>query len=204
MSPRPFVSHEDDADALTQVNDRRRKQGHGETDRHGRVELGQAQGPHVALEVIHSQGLGNPAQVFEQPRALRKVPYPLGLFGSEARRQEVLYLRRIVKEHNHAVQRARQRAGAVQDALQHRVEVEAFVDPKVGLVQPGQALTQRSYLSIALVHVLHLLLAFSDRLAARPLGARRLLNRAQPDIAESIVPVRDKKLHGNCHRRGVD
>ena len=43
---------------------------------------------------------------------------------------------------------ARQRAGAVQDALQHRVEVEAFVDPKVGLVQTGQALTQRFYVSL--------------------------------------------------------
>ena len=143
--------------------------------------------------------------MFEQPHALRKVPYPLGLFGSEARRQKVLYLRRIVKEHNDAVQRARQRAGAVQDALQHRVEVEAFVDAKVGLVQPGQALTQRFHLSVALVHFLHLLLAFSDRLAARSLDARAgCWDRAQPDIAESIVPVRDKKLHGNCHRRGVD
>ena len=111
------ISHEDDADALTQVNDRRHKQGHGTADRQGQFELGQAQGPHVALEVIHSQRLGRLAQVFEQPHALRKVPYPLGLFGSEARRQKVLYLRRIVKEHNDAVQRTRQRAGAVQDAL---------------------------------------------------------------------------------------
>ena len=194
------ISHEDDADALTQVNDRRHKQGHGTAGRQGRFELGQAQGPHVALEVIHSQRLGGLAQVFEQPHALRKVPYPLGLFGSEARRQKVLYLRRIVKEHNDAVQRARQRAGAVQDALQHRVEVEAFVDPKVGLVQTGQALTQRFYVSNVFVRVLHL----RPPSNGRPSNAGRLRDKAQPAIAGSIVPAGDKKLHGNCHRRGVD
>ena len=56
---------------------------------------------------------------------------------------EALHLARPVHEGDDAIPRSRQRTGAVQDPLEHGLEVEALVDALAGLGEPGQALPQR-------------------------------------------------------------
>ena len=55
------------------------------------------------------------------------------------------------------VGRARHGAGAVQDALQRRLYVEALIDAQAGAAEPGQPVPQRRYLTVSFVRLRQLL-----------------------------------------------
>ena len=50
---------------------------------------------------------------------------------------------RTVQEGDDAVACPGKRPGAVQDSLEHRLEIEALVDAQAGLGKPGKPLPQR-------------------------------------------------------------
>ena len=68
------------------------------------------------------------AEVFEQPRPVGPHRELAVLFRREARADEVLHLSRLVDGGDHAVAGAGERAGAVNDLLQDRGQVETRVD----------------------------------------------------------------------------
>ena len=83
------------------------------------------------------------------------VPHLERLLRAHARGEEVLHAAVIVVEGHHAVASVGERPGGVQDSLQYGVELQALVDAKAGLAQPGQTLPQRLILSLQPVGLVH-------------------------------------------------
>ena len=77
------------------------------------------------------------------------------LLRRQARRDEVPQLPRVVKRGYPTHPCPGQRPGSVHDPLQYRLEVEALVDTKTRLTQPGQAVSQRVDLSSEFVGLAH-------------------------------------------------
>ena len=152
-----LLAHVEGPDALPQAADGRGQEGQNGADRHRRAELGKAQRPGVAVEVPQSQRFGNPAEALEELQPFGQLHKSLALFRSQPGGDEVLYPPRLVQQGDDAVAGAGQRAGAVQDPLQHRVEVEALVDAQAGLAQPGQPVPQLRYLPLKIVCLFHFL-----------------------------------------------
>ena len=142
-------------DALPLVADGRGEEGQNGADRHRRAELGKAQRPGVAVEVPQSQRFGNPAEVLEELQPFGQLHKSLALFRSQPGGDEVLYPPRLIQQGDDAVAGPGQRAGAVQDPLEHRVEVEALVDAQAGLAEPGQPVPQLRYLPRLIVCLVH-------------------------------------------------
>ena len=88
-----------------------------------------------------------PAQVLEEPHPAGQLPEQPDLLGGHPGGEEVRYPSRIVQEGDDTVAGFGQRPDGDQNALQHRVEVEAFVDAQAGLAQPEQPVSQLRYLS---------------------------------------------------------
>ena len=141
---------------LVPVNDRRGHEGHDGSHRQRRAELGKAQRPDVAEQVPEPQRFPGAAQVLEQPHPAGQLPEQPGLLFGHPRGEEVRYPSRIVQEGDHPVAGFGERPGGVQNALQHRVEVEAFVDAQAGRAQPGQPVPQLMYLPLLLFGLVHL------------------------------------------------
>ena len=93
------------------------------------------------------------AQVLEQPHPAGQLPEQPGLLGGHPGGEEVRYPSRIVQEGDDAIAGFGERPGGVQNALQHRVEVEAFVDAQAGRAQP---VPQLRYLPLPLFGLVHL------------------------------------------------
>ena len=174
--PASFSRDIDVADALAPVEDRRCQKGHGRAYRQRREEIGKAKRPDVAEQVREAERFRNPIEVLKEPHPVRQVPQLSGLLGGHPGGEEVLYPSRIVEERNHTVACAGQGPGTVQDTLQHRLEVEALIDAKAGLAQPGEAVPQGRYLPFTLfgaVHVPNLYSVWTIREALRPATAGR-------------------------------
>ena len=93
-------------------------------------------------EVRHPQGLSQVAQVLEEAHPLGHLPKFSRLLGSKAGGKAVLNLARGVKEGDDAVLGGGQVPRAVQHPLEHRLEVQAFVDAAAGLAETGEAFSQ--------------------------------------------------------------
>ena len=138
-----LLTHVDASDALPPVTERRGQEGKGRAHRHRRAELGKAQLPDVAVEVPQPQRFTDAAELLEEQHPVGEFGELPALLGSQPGIEEVLYPPGIVEEGDDPVAGAGQRSGAVQDSLQHRLEVQALVDAQAGLAEAGQALPQR-------------------------------------------------------------
>ena len=147
--------------------------GYEGADRNRQPEIGEAHLPHVGGEVRHTQGCGDGAEVGEELHPLRHLPQPLGLLGGQAGDHEILHLSGVPHGGDEGVAGVRQRTGAIQDSLQHRVELEALVDPQAGLAQPRETVPQRRHLLVTPVSWPH------SALLTRSRGPR---TRLQPDV----------------------
>ena len=108
---------------------------------------GEAERTDIVAQARQPQGGLEVAKVLEQPRPVRPVGHLL-LFGlREAGGDELLHVPGAVVGRDDAVAGVGQRAGAVDDLLQHRVEVEARADAQDSVAQPGDALLERLDLS---------------------------------------------------------
>ena len=85
--------------------------------------------------------------MFEEPRPVGPVRQLLVLGRREAGADEVLELPRVVEGRDHAIPRAGQRPGAVDDLVQDGVDIEARADAQDRRAQPGDALPKRLVLS---------------------------------------------------------
>ena len=150
--PRPALGHVDRPDRDALGTNRHSKKG---ADRRGRQELGQPHGRDVSGEVVHSQRSGNPAQIGEETRTFRHPPERFALLRRQTGDEEILDLTRLVQRRDQRVSRLRQGPRAVQHAVQHRVEVQALVNPQARLRQARQALLQIAYLLVAVVVLGH-------------------------------------------------
>ena len=65
------------------------------------------------------------------------------LFGGDAGADEVLYASGLVEGYQRPIASVRQRTSAVDDPLEHRVEVEALVDAEAGRTELGEPVEQR-------------------------------------------------------------
>ena len=109
---------------------------------------GKAQRPDVAQQVRQSQGALGPAEVLEEPHPVRRRPHPLGLLGGQPGREELLHPAGVVQQHKRPVAGPGQRTGAVHKRLEHPAEIQALVDTQTRLAQPGQAVSEVSYLPV--------------------------------------------------------
>ena len=144
--------------------------GNGEkrAHRHGRAKLREPSRPGVAGKVRHSQRSGDDGEMLEERRSFGYLPQQLVLAGSRAGDQEFLYASRFIEGGDESVASVRQRPGAVQDALQHRVEVDALVDAQAGLAQPGEAVSGRLDSLISLVGILQFITPFRTAFDPQP------------------------------------
>ena len=110
--------------------------------RRRRMEIGKAHRPDVTGEVPHPQRAGKSAEVLEELLTRGQFPQLPGFIGGQAGDEEFLRLARPVQGGDQGIPGAGQCAGAVQDALQHRVQVKALVDAQAGLAEAGQPLPQ--------------------------------------------------------------
>ena len=132
----------DGADPNPQVADRGHQQG---ARRHGGQEVGHVQHLQVTGYVRDPQGPLQPAEVLEEAQSLGHVPEPLVLLLREAGGDEGGVPEDFARDGDCAVAGGRQRAGAVHDLLEHRVEVQALVNAEAGLAQTREALLQLLY-----------------------------------------------------------
>ena len=95
----------------------------------------QSQQAEVAVEVPQPHRSRARANPLDDGQPVQ-LPQLLVLVGSHPGAKAFLYLSRTVQDEDNTVAGAGQRPGAVQDPLQHRLEVEALVDEQVGLDQP--------------------------------------------------------------------
>ena len=137
-----LLAHVDVSDALSPVTERRGQEGQGRAHRHRRLEFRQAQLPDVAVEVPQPQRFADAAELLEEEHPVGKFGELPGLLGSQPGIEEFLYPPPIVQEGDDPVAGAGQRPGAVQDPLEHRLEVQALVDAQAGLAEAGQPLPQ--------------------------------------------------------------
>ena len=160
------------ARALLQVGDGNRQEGQ---HRHGRPELGQAQGCGVFGEVRHPQRFGQAAQVLEDARPAGYLLQSLELVGGQARGQQGLQLTSVAQHGQDAVAGACEGAGAVHRLLEHGVKVQVAGDAQAGPTEPGEALPQ------AVDHVLHF--------ALRIFGMVHVVDPGGPDgrVVGSVV-----------------
>ena len=108
---------------------------------------GKAARPDVAGQVAQAQRARQVPEVGEEPRPVGPVRQLLVLGRREAGADEVLDLPRVVESRDHAISRAGQRAGAVDDLVQDGGDVEARADAQDRRAQPGEAVPQRLVLS---------------------------------------------------------
>ena len=102
--------------------------------RHRDGELREAQGPDVLHQVGQAQGFGDAGQGLEElAHRSGGEPQLLRPLGGQPGGQEVLHPAPVVQQGHHPVAGGGQGAGRVQDALEHRVEVQALVDAPAGL-----------------------------------------------------------------------
>ena len=137
-----LLAHVDAPDTLPPVAERRGQEGQGRAHRHGRAELGQAQLSDVAVEVRQPQRFADAAEPLEEEHPVGKLGELAALLGGQPGVEEVLDAARVVQEGDDAVAGAGQGAGAVQDPLEHVVEVQALADAQAGRAEAGQPLPQ--------------------------------------------------------------
>ena len=94
------------------------------------------------MEVPQPQRFADSAELLEEQHPVGKLGELPGLIGSQPGIEEVLYPPPVVQEGDDPVAGAGQRPGAVQDPLEHGVEVQALVDAQAGLAEAGQPLPQ--------------------------------------------------------------
>ena len=100
-------------------------------------------------QVRHPDRARNRAQVLEEPLPVGDIPDAPGILEGQSGDAEVLQLSPIVQGGDDAVAGPGQGAGALQDALQNVVQVEALVDAETGVAEAGKPLAQRGYLPVA-------------------------------------------------------
>ena len=103
-----------------------------------------------------SPTLSDPERAFMYSKSLgpsEVLPQPLRVVGAHARNEVVFHLARFVQGGDEGVSGARHGAGAVQDALQRRLDVEALIDAQAGAAEPGQPVPQRRYLTVSFVRL---------------------------------------------------
>ena len=182
----------DASDTLPTVPERRRQEGQGRAHRHRRLELGQAQLTDVGVEVPQPQRFADAAEPLEEQHPVGKLGELPGLLGSQPGIEEVLYPPPIVQEGDDAVAGAGQRPGAVQDPLEHGVEVQALVDAQAGLAEAGQPLPQGLVFPGQLICVSHpqdLRSSMDGPRCPGPLGLR--------NECISFTKITQRKLAGN-------
>ena len=108
---------------------------------------GEAERAHIGGHVRQPERAREVAEELEQPRPVGPLLHPPVLLVGEPGGDEVPGLARLVDGGDGAVARAGERAGALDDLLQHRVEVEARADAQAGRAQGGDALAQRFVLA---------------------------------------------------------
>ena len=92
------------------------------------------------------------AEEFGKPQLLLgQIQQRLVFFRRQAGGYGVLELPGLVEGDNPAVAGTSQRPGAVYDLLQDGVQIQALIDAKAGLNQPGQAVPENLYLWVVLV-----------------------------------------------------
>ena len=133
---------------------------------------GEAERAHIGGHVRQPERAREVAEELEQPRPVGPLLHPPVLLVGEPGGDEVPGLARLVDGGDGAVARAGERAGALDDLLEHRVEVEAGADAQAGRAQGGDALAQRFDLAVAVVVTVQAsLLARADcRTIARAAG----------------------------------
>ena len=172
LLPALLLGQEDAAHPLAQVQHRGRQEGDPGAHRQRRRHLGQTLVPQVAQQVGDPQGAGELAQVPEVLRPARYRPHPFRLVLGHARGEEVPGVAGLVVQGDDAVAGAGEGAGGVQDALQHRVEVQGLVDAQAGLAEQGQALPQGPVLAPQVVGRAHLVTSCSREHPQRRLHRR--------------------------------
>ena len=111
--------------------------------RHGRAEVRQAQGADVDVEVGHSQGRRQAAEVAVDFVPAGNLPESGELVAGNARGQHHFAPPGAVQHVQHAVAGAGQRAGRIEHVLQHGVRIHAFVDAEAGRAEAGEPFAQR-------------------------------------------------------------
>ena len=107
------------------------------------------------MEVRQPQRFADAAEPLEEEHTVGKLGELAALLGGQSGVEEVLDAPGVVQEGDDAVAGAGQGAGAVQDALEHVVEVQALADAQAGLAEAGQPLAQGLVFFTQLAVVLH-------------------------------------------------
>ena len=112
---------------------------------------GEAERAHIGGHVRQPERAREVAEELEQPRPVGPLLHPPVLLVGEPGGDEVPGQPRLVDGGDGAVARVGERAGALDDLLEHRVEVEAGADAQAGRAQGGDALAQRFDLAVEVV-----------------------------------------------------
>ena len=123
--------------------------------------------PPTRRSVLHS------ALHQDAPRTEHRAPEPhgccdveghlfIGLIGTQAGDPEVLDAAGAVQSGAQGIAGVRKGPGAVQDSLEHRVQVQALVDVQAGLAQAGEAVPQRLILPLEIIVLLHVSTRYPD------------------------------------------
>ena len=136
---RRTLSQVDRPHRLAFAADRRRQT---RTDLDGGAELPQPLRPEIGGHIRDPQRFFEPTEVLEEPQTPGKLGEQPVLLGSHARGDESLKPTRPVDDADTAEACAGQFTSAVDDDLQHAVELQALVDAQAGLAQPPQPLVK--------------------------------------------------------------
>ena len=157
------------------------------------------------MEVPQTQRLLDVAEVLEEHHPFGQVREPPVLFRGQPGGYKVLYLPRILQEGDDAVARPGQGAGAVQDPMEHRVEVEALVDAQAGLAEAGQPVPQLRNLPRLIVCLFH----FPPRIglpttAGYPSSPRQMRDARTPSARPALIIAGPGKTHNRFGSRSLD
>ena len=110
---------------------------HGQNgrDSHRQPKIVESQRGRVRRQVVDAQGTLDPIQVLDHRGTAGRFTETVGLLGRHPRDHEINQSFGIVRMRDQRVVRASKLAGALQDSLQHLVQVEALVYPEHGGAQ---------------------------------------------------------------------
>ena len=117
---------------------------------HGQVQRGQV-GGNIRL----AERFGKVSEMLEEPGAFGPRHQLLEHFGRETGAQEVHEPAASVDRRDDALAAAGQRPRAIDDLLEHRVQIEARADAQHRTAQPGEAVLERPVLAPQLFDVGH-------------------------------------------------
>ena len=141
LEPALLVAQEKAADLHAPVADRRAQEAPRQ-----RLVAGEARRVHVRAQVAQPARTAEPAQVFPELRPVGERQEALALGGTEARRDEILQLARVVHRRDHPHAGAAEHPRAPGHLAQNRVDVQALADPQTRLAQLRQPLPKLAVL----------------------------------------------------------